>query len=774
MGISGRKCDNVPERQPLQSYVHLLLSKNMENKKKLIEIAVVAPLEKTFYYTVPDDFSYKAVLGMRVTAPFGKRAITGYIVGFPDRNATGRNAACKVPTTLKDIKDIPDSGPAFTPAMLEFYRWIADYYISPLGDVIKTALPVSKGKVKKGRVAIILESTAQETPMTPKEERILSFIKDRGRATMRDINAEFGSPYEILKRLSMKGLISLIEEEVSRVACKQKVEEGRQKAQVILPPALTEPQGKAFSEIKAAMEKGGFSPFLLHGVTGSGKTEVYLRVIEEALNMGKGAIVLVPEISLTPQLLSRFRSRFGDKVAALHSALSDGERFDEWRRIKSGEARIVVGARSAIFAPMDELGVVVVDEEHDHSYKQEESPRYNARDLALVRGKMVKGVVLLGSATPSMESYHNAKTGKFNYLNLPDRVEERPMPQIEVVDMKDTGKRLIFSSQMTDALNKCIGEKKQALLFLNRRGFSTFLICSDCGFTFGCPNCSISLIYHQGEGLLRCHYCDYVQKAFPVCPACKGTNVGHLGLGTEKVEEEVKKAFPDSRVARMDRDTVSRKGSHEKILKGMEDGELDILIGTQMVTKGHDYPNITMVGVISADVSLNLPDFRAAERTFQLLTQVAGRAGRGDAPGKVIIQTFNPDHYSINAARNHDLEGFYRDEAIFRKELGYPPFSRLISIRLRGNSEARAADAAKTLGEIARDDMKVWKGVTILGPSQATIYRMRGKYRWHMLMKGKDSGKLHAFVRDLLSVAKEGAGFRGVELDVDVDPLNML
>ena len=443
-------------------------------------------------------------------------------------------------------------------------------------------------------------------------------------------------------------------------------------------------------------------------------------------------------------------------------------------RIKRGEARIVVGARSAIFAPMDELGVLVVDEEHDHSYKQEESPRYNARDLAVVRGKMVKGVVVLGSATPSMESYHNAKTGKFNYLNLPHRVEERPMPQIAVVDMKDTGKRRIFSSQMTESLNRCIGEKKQALLFLNRRGFSTFLMCSDCGFTFGCPNCSISLIYHQGEGLLRCHYCDYVQKAFPVCPACKGVNVGHLGLGTEKVEDEIKKSFPDSRVARMDRDTVSRKGSHERILKRMEEGDLDILIGTQMVTKGHDYPNITMVGVISADISLNLPDFRAAERTFQLLTQVSGRAGRGDVLGKVIIQTFNPDHYSIVAARSHDLDGFYREETTFRKELGYPPFSRLISIRLRGNSEARTALAANNLGELARNEMKAWKGVTILGPSKATIYKIRGKYRWHILVKGKDSGKLHSFVRKLISLTREGSGFRGVELQVDVDPLNML
>ncbi len=741
----------------------------MENKK-LIEVAVAAPLEKTFYYTVPEEFSSKAVLGMRVTVPFGNRMVTGYIVAYPDLRALDKEGDT---LKIKDIKDIPDIAPSFTPAMLEFYRWIADYYISPLGEVIRTALPATKGKIKKERFVSITLPAGEIGPMTPKEKNVLDYVKAMEKVAVKELNAEFKRPTDVIKRLSTKGLICVMEEEVSRVACKQKAGVGNWESEAN-PPLLTESQEKAFNAIKEAMDKGGFSPFLLHGVTGSGKTEIYLRVIENGLKRGKGAIVLVPEISLTPQLLNRFRSRFGDKVAALHSALSDGERFDEWRRIKSGEARIVVGARSAVFAPVEDLGILVVDEEHDHSYKQEESLRYNARDLALVRGKMVKGVVILGSATPSMESYHNAKTGKLNCLNLPVRVEERPMPQITLVDMKDTGKRQIFSSQMTESLQKSITEKKQALLFLNRRGFSTFLICSDCGYIFGCPNCSISLIYHQGAGTLKCHYCDYEQKAFPVCPACKGLNVGHLGLGTEKVEEEIKKAFPDARVARMDRDTVSRKGSHERILKSMEDGEVDILIGTQMVTKGHDYPNITMVGVISADISLNLPDFRAAERTFQLITQVAGRAGRGDVPGTVVIQTFSPDHYAIHAAAAHDMNGFYEEETRFRKELGYPPFARLISIKIKGNSEAGTAKAAEKLGRISDEELREWKGITVLGPSQAPIYKIRGKYRWHMLVKGKDSGKLHSFVRNLLLKAGGRPGLKGAELQVDVDPLNMV
>ena len=732
--------------------------------KKIIEVAVVAPLDRTFYYTVPEEFSSRAVLGMQVTVPFGKRTVTGYIVGFPDAQALTKDGSA---LKLKDIKDIPDPEPAFTPDILEFYRWIADYYISPLGEIIKTALPPSKGKVKKERFAAFIQSTEPSLPMTPKEERVFSFIRESRKVSFKELNSEFNRPSEIIKRLLQKGVIAVTEEEVSRNSSETEYRPSRR-------PDLTEPQKAAFSMITEAMREGRFFPFLLHGVTGSGKTEVYLRVIEEALNMGKGAIVLVPEISLTPQLLNRFRSRFGDKVAALHSALSDGERCDEWRRIKRGEARIVVGARSAIFAPIKDPGVIVVDEEHDSSYKQEDVPRYNARDLALVRGKAVKGVVILGSATPSMESYHNAKITKFKYISLPVRVEERPMPQVIIVDMKDVGKRQIFSRQMTDCLEESIKGKNQALLFLNRRGFSTFLICSDCGFTFRCPNCSISLIYHQGEGVLKCHYCDYSQKAFPICPNCKGGNVGLLGLGTEKVEEEVKKAFPNANVARMDRDTVSRKGSHERILKRLEDGDLDILIGTQMVTKGHDYPGITTVGVISAETSLNLPDFRAAERTFQLITQVAGRAGRGNAPGKVIIQTFNPDHYSIKAASNHDMEYFYGEEAGFRRELGYPPFSRLINIRLRGNNERNTALAAKSLDKIGTDEVRGWKGIVILGPSQAPVYKIRGKYRWNMLFKGKDTGKLHSFVRNLLSRVIGISDFKGVDLQIDVDPLNML
>jgi primosomal protein N' (replication factor Y) len=732
-------------------------------KKRLIEVAVAAPLDKTFYYTVPEDPSSKALIGMRVIVPFGKRTVTGYIVGLPESLPEGMGE-----TVLKDVRDIPDPDPSFTPEMLRFYRWIADYYISPLGEVIKAALPASRGKARAERFVTIAGSTDQ-LPMTPKEVRLFSFIRERGRVSMKELNSEFGRASEVVKRLCLKGLVAVTEEEISRSPCK-----GAGVGAYGRTPLLTEPQKEAVSRIIETLDRDGFSPFLLHGVTGSGKTEVYLRVIEEALRRGKGAIVLVPEISLTPQLLNRFRSRFGEKVAALHSALSDGERHDEWRRIRRGEARIVVGVRSAIFSPVSDLGVIVVDEEHDHSYKQEESPRYNARDLAIVRGKMAGGIVILGSATPSMESYHNAVTGRYGYIKLPARIGERPMPDVSIVDMRDVGKRQAFSRQMAEHLEGSLDIGRQAILFLNRRGFSTFLICSDCGFTFGCPNCSISLIYHQGEGLLRCHYCDYSQKAFPLCPKCKGGNVGLLGLGTERVEGELRRLFPNARIARMDRDTVSRKGSHERILKGLEDREVDILIGTQMVTKGHDYPGVTMVGVISADTSLNLPDFRAAERTFQLITQVAGRAGRGDIPGNVVIQTFNPDHYSIMAAVSKDMDVFYREEMEFRRELKYPPLSRLIILRIRGNSEKRTSEAAGILGRICRDESRNWKGVDILGPAKSPIYKMRGKYRWQVLLKGRESRALHSLARCVISRARGDPDLKVVDMQVDVDPLSML
>jgi primosomal protein N' (replication factor Y) len=539
-------------------------------------------------------------------------------------------------------------------------------------------------------------------------------------------------------------------------------------------PELTSHQEIVLHEILKGMHSKRFSPFLLHGVTGSGKTEIYLRAIEEVLNQGREAIVLVPEISLTPQLLSRFKDRFGENLSLLHSGLGRGERYDQWRRIWKGEVKIALGARSAIFAPFKEVGIIIVDEEHDPSYKQEEKLKYHARDLAVVRAKQDEATLLLGTATPSLESFYNAEKGKFHLLSLPERIEGKPLPRVEVVDIK--GEAGLLSEKVRMALQKNVEEKKQSLLFLNRRGFAHFILCPDCGFTFKCPNCSVTLTHHLKDHSLRCHYCDYRISAPGSCPQCQGDRLKGMGIGTERLEQEIRSLFPEAQVGRMDRDTTSRRRAHQQILKGLESGKIDILVGTQMIVKGHDFPNVTFVGVVSADTSLHFPDFRSSERTFQLLTQVAGRAGRGEVLGEVIIQTFNPDHYSILKAKDHDFLGFYQEECQFRKALDYPPFSRLINFRLTGNSEKGIETMAEELGKAGRALLKKKypKGIEILGPSAAPFTKMRGKFRWQMLLKGRSSQLLHQFAQELGSYMDAQTKGRGVHLDIDVDPVFIL
>ena len=528
------------------------------------------------------------------------------------------------------------------------------------------------------------------------------------------------------------------------------------------------------SEISKGIQSNRFSPFLIYGVTGSGKTEIYLRAIEEALGLGKEAIVLVPEISLTPQLLSRFKDRFGENLALLHSKLGKGERYDQWRRVLRGEVKIAIGARSALFAPFKQLGILIVDEEHEPSYKQEEKLKYHARDLAVVRAKQTDATLLMGSATPSLESYYNAEKGKFHLLTLPERIGGKSLPHVEVVDMKKEGG--LLSEGIKTALRKNIEEKKQSLLFLNRRGFANFILCPDCGFTFKCPNCSVTLTHHLKDRSLQCHYCDYTMEPPGDCPKCGGHRLRGMGIGTERLEQEIRALFPGREVGRMDRDTTTQKRSHQDILQKLESGHTDILVGTQMIVKGHDFPNVTFVGVISADTSLHFPDFRSSERTFQLLTQVAGRAGRGDTLGEVIIQTFNPDHYSILRAKDHDFLGFYREEMPFRNALDYPPFSRLINFRAVGNNEKRTREIAEEMGETGQSLLKKDgpKGIDLLGPSAAPFSKMKGKFRWQMLAKGKSPRLLHQFARELANRLEDSIRRKGVSLDIDVDPVYIL
>jgi primosomal protein N' (replication factor Y) len=605
-------------------------------------------------------------------------------------------------------------------------------------------------------------------PLSRKKAEILQWVEERGEVFYSELTKMFKSPSKAIQSLESSGLIATSNREVIRDLS------ARPELKAYPKPELTSHQEAVLNEILRGIHSKRFSPFLIHGVTGSGKTEVYLRAIEEVMNQGREAIVLVPEISLTPQLLSRFKDRFGENLSLLHSGLGRGERYDQWRRIWKGEVKIALGARSAIFAPFRNLGIIVVDEEHDPSYKQEEKLKYHARDLAVVRAKQDEVTLLLGSATPSLESFHNAERGKFHLLSLPERIEGKPLPRVEVVDMKREGG--LLSERVRAALQKNIEDKRQSLLFLNRRGFANFILCPDCGLTFKCPNCSVTLTYHLRDRSLRCHYCDYRIPAPGDCPQCRGHRLRGVGIGTERLEQEINLIFPEARVSRMDRDTTSRRRAHQQILKGLESGSIDILVGTQMIVKGHDFPNVTFVGVVSADTALHFPDFRSSERTFQLLTQVAGRAGRGEVFGEVVIQTYNPDHYTILKAKDHDFIGFYQEESQFRKALDYPPFSRLINFRLTGNSEKRTKAAAEEVGKIGKSLLKTRyrKGIEILGPSAAPFAKMKGKFRWQMLAKGKSSQLLHQFAQELALLAEDYTKGKGVNLDIDVDPIFIL
>ncbi len=535
-------------------------------------------------------------------------------------------------------------------------------------------------------------------------------------------------------------------------------------------PQLNLDQAQAVAVLGAALREGGFHGFLLHGVTSSGKTEVYLQVIREAVDAGLGAIVLVPEISLTPQLAGRFRARFPEGVAVLHSGLNDGQRQDEWRRVRRGEVQLVVGARSALFAPVERLGVVVVDEEHDTSFKQEEGLRYNARDLALVRGQQAGALVVLGSATPSLESSRNAERNKLRRLSLPKRATPQPLPTVEIVDLKKY--RLdadgVLTAPLAEALTETLVASQQAILFLNRRGFAPFVMCEACGQPMRCPDCSVSLTLHKGQQLLVCHYCGHQIRPVKRCPQCGAENMRSLGLGTERVEESLQARFPGARIARLDRDTA-RGNRMRSILDATAAGQVDILVGTQMVTKGHDFPGVTLVGVIHGDHALHMPDFRASERTFGLLSQVAGRAGRGGTPGRVLVQTYNPDHHAIVCAQSHDYAGFYEAEMRFRRELGYPPEGHVVAVRVEAPDSAQVISTAEAVAQACAGA----QGVTVLGPAEAPIARLRGRTRWQLLLKGSRRADVQNAAR-LALAHKQSSTPDGVRIIIDVDPQSML
>lgn len=539
---------------------------------------------------------------------------------------------------------------------------------------------------------------------------------------------------------------------------------------------LTDAQHSAFKAIKQAMGECRFAPFLLHGITGSGKTEVYIRAMQAALAADRGAMMLVPEIALTPILSRRLRAHFGDQIAIFHSSLSKGERFDEWSRLRTGEARVVLGTRSAVFAPVRDLGVIIVDEEQDASYRQEESPFYNARDTAIVRAQKEAATVVLGSATPSLESFHNAQSGKYQYLNLPERIGRRPLATAELIDMRAVFARhkkpAVFAEELIETLEHTNARHEQSIILLNRRGYSSFILCRSCGESIMCPNCEVTLTFHRGDRILVCHYCNHHERAPAQCPVCDSKYIYYVGEGTEQIEELLRKRFPRLRIGRIDRDTKSRRHEFEKTLLDFGKGEIDMLVGTQMLAKGHDFPNVTLVGVVSVDAGLALPDFRAAERTFQLITQVAGRAGRGNLPGRVLIQTYHPHHYALRHATAQDYHGFYNEEIRHRRNHGYPPFVALAMLLSRHKDESRAQQIAQKV-RTALLEADSNRACRVLGPAPAPLARLRGEYRVQLLVKSRSRKQMRAVIdRALTSLEAAGHDLRAVTLEID--PVNMM
>lgn len=587
------------------------------------------------------------------------------------------------------------------------------------------------------------------------------------------LRARFGNISAILRSLLKKGLIDVDEREVPVDPFFAPLPPARPR------PPLTTQQSAVYESILPGLEEGVFQPFLLHGVTGSGKTEIYLRVIERVLALGRQAIVLVPEIALTPQFVSVFRARLGDRMTVLHSGLTPRERYDQWWRIRRGEVPLVIGARSAVFAPFANVGVLIVDEEHETSYKQDGKFPYHARNLALVRGKDTNATVILGSATPALESFCHAQRGKWSYLAMKDRVHERPLPPIDIIDLRKAGMEAggIISEPLRALIEETLLNKEQVILFFNRRGYNTSILCPGCGYTFGCPYCSVSLTYYRTDQLMLCHYCGYAEHIPSRCPSCDSEKLERIGLGTEKVAEMLQELFPDATIARMDRDAISRKkGSIDKLVSRISSGEVDIVLGTQMVAKGHDFHNVTLVGVLLADMGLNFPDFRSSERTFQLLMQVAGRAGRGTKPGRVVIQAYNPDHPSIQLARRHDYEGFYDIEMSIRHELGYPPFGFLVLLRFEGEDPDLLRRVAEDVGRgaLALLDQEQLQRIVILGPAPAPVERIKSRFRWQMMVKGLERAPLHSFLWMLNEKVIQPRSRAGVKISIDADPMHML
>jgi primosomal protein N' (replication factor Y) len=798
------------------------------------DVSLPVPLDQAFTYSLPETLQHRVQPGCRVTVPFGPRKLTGVVLGIHDqppdvparsvlllldeepvleprmialgewigayycaplgevlRGMTplaGEIRRGKVYTLTDSGRDAArqlllnasDDDPAVAILrLLESRPMSASYLNKKFVDAARILKSLEKRgflevedveaerdplRASSARLRVEMDRYPEQGKFTKHERELLAFLElHPGTHNLAEVETQVPKASESARSLDRKGVLTLKTESPRGLA-----------SRIRAPHTLNASQQHAFEQIRAAVDANVFKTFLLQGVTGSGKTEVYLRSIDTTLAAGRGALLLVPEIALTPAVAGQFFDRFGDRVAILHSAFTDAERAEQWRRIRTGAAGVVVGTRSGVFAPVQRLGLIIVDEEHDQSYKQQETPRYHGRDVAIVRAQAENACVVLGSATPSLESRYNVDRGKYTLLELPERIEKRPMPHVELIDMRheflETRKQATFSRKLVDAIHERLSDGEQAMLLLNRRGFSSFVACRACGERVQCVNCSVTLTYHRRDRRMLCHYCNYAEKVPNACPKCGSEYIQFIGTGSERVEEELHRDFPTARVARLDRDTVTGKRHFETILHAFREGNYDLLVGTQMIAKGHDIPNVTLVGIVSADIGLGLPDFRSAERTFQLLTQAAGRAGRGELPGIVMLQTINPDHYAIRFASEQNYAGFYQKEIEFRKAMRYPPFAAMANIVVRG---VKQEDALRMSGELAGLLNPAPENIRVLGPAEAPVPRVKNEFRYQMLIKSASRKLLNQLLKEIRRFALDRK-WPATSLSIDVDPLTLL
>ncbi|CEF19060.1 Primosomal protein [Staphylococcus xylosus] len=786
----------------------------------------------TFDYIIPTRLQSMVKVGMRVIVPFGPRTIQGYVMQVTDKPDGNIDIA-----KLKEIKEIQDIKPELTEELIQLTEWYNNYFVTKRISMLEVMLPSAiKAKYTKvfsivdaeavpeelkvkfdkdgqypykeaqynddlGQIVpllkqgVVSEMTLLSQNVSKKKQRAVSIIEgfdydsvlnslekskkqyelyaylldERHHTVLLKDLEEMGFSKSSIDTLMRKGFVEKYDAIVERDPFETRVFEQDQKQQ------LTDDQQEAYKSILESIQAHRQCTYLLHGVTGSGKTEVYLQTIEEVLKLGRQAMMLVPEIALTPQMVLRFKRRFGDEVAVLHSGLSKGERYDEWQKIRDGKASVSVGARSSVFAPFKNLGMIIIDEEHESSYKQEDYPRYQARDIAQWRSQYHQCPLILGSATPSLETYARAEKGVYELLSLPNRVNQQALPEIEIVDMRtelSSGNRSMFSEQLRKAIQQRLDKKEQIVLFLNRRGYASFMLCRDCGHVPQCPNCDISLTYHKSTDQLKCHYCGHQEVPPNKCPNCESEHIRQVGTGTQRVEELLQEAFQEARIIRMDVDTTSRKGAHEKLLDDFGAGKGDILLGTQMIAKGLDFPNITLVGVLNADTMLNLPDFRASERTYQLLTQVSGRAGRHEKEGEVIIQTYNPEHYAIKDVQANDYTAFFNKEMNYRKMGKYPPYFFLINFTIAHKEMKKVMEASKHIHKILLQHLT--DKALVLGPSPAALSRINNEYRFQILVKYKSEPALHEALKYLDDYYHDQYLKEKLSLKIDINPQMMM